>query len=371
MATIAVDGYSLIHPFPTGVEYYAKEVLTRLPIGSTAPDSTWQIYVPAQQKKDLLPAQAYPLRWPFARGFVRARIPLELFLHPPRVYFTPSHALPPRHFSSTRLCATIHDVAFLDHPELYSAPEVHHHTRVLLQTIRQATALFAVSQATADALTPLIPSGGPVVHVTPLAVDGARFYPRTSEQVASVRHEHGLSGEYILHVGRLDRKKGIDLLLQAFLRYTQKHGKNSCELVLTGPHGDMQDEVRSFMAMHPYVPIRILGYVAHEDVPLLMQGAAACVFPSKAEGFGLPNIEALAVGCPLITSDIPVHHEVAKDAAVFVPAQVEAWVEAIECVLHRSEEEANRSRTKGFDVVRALRWGETAKKTQQVLEGLL
>ncbi|KKW34122.1 MAG: Glycosyl transferase, group 1, partial [Candidatus Giovannonibacteria bacterium GW2011_GWA2_53_7] len=144
------------------------------------------------------------------------------------------------------------------------------------------------------------------------------------------------------------------------------------ELVLVGPRGYGFEEIKKIYDASPVKDqIRKLGYLTTAEVASLMRAAIAFLFPSLYEGFGIPLLEAMACGTPVIASDIAVHHEVAEAAALFAPPEeIEAWVEAMEKVAF---DPSARESLAQKGVVRAamFTWEKTAQATWDVLKGMV
>ena len=149
------------------------------------------------------------------------------------------------------------------------------------------------------------------------------YGPAAPEAVAAAQGRLGLEEPYLLCVGWADPRKDVATAVAAHLRIV---GETPHRLVVVGrPHPN-------FGPVHiPEAPtVRVIGYLQNDELRALLTGAAALVFPSRYEGFGLPPVEALACGVPALVSDIPVLHESAGDAATFVrPGDVDAWASAM------------------------------------------
>jgi glycosyltransferase involved in cell wall biosynthesis len=160
------------------------------------------------------------------------------------------------------------------------------------------------------------------IHVVRPAVD-ARWHPRDAVAVEAVRARFGLRRPYCLMVGWHHPRKGAATVVAAHAQLVEEQPH---DLVLVGTGSATFAPVQL-----PDLPsIRVLGYVADEELAALMSGAAACVYPSLYEGFGLPVVEALACGAPTIASDLPVLHEATLDAAHFVAqGDVLGWARAM------------------------------------------
>jgi glycosyltransferase involved in cell wall biosynthesis len=180
---------------------------------------------------------------------------------------------------------------------------------------RRADVFAAISQATADDLVSHFPRTAPRTVVTPLAADEHFF----SAQAGDVRERHGLRRDYVLAVGTLEPRKNLPALIEAFTGLPDTH-----DLVLVGALGWETGETQAAIARHPD-RIRTLGHVSDPDLASLYAGAALFAYPSLYEGFGLPVLEAMAAGAPVLTSNVSSLPEVAGNAAILVdPRSVEA-----------------------------------------------
>jgi len=190
------------------------------------------------------------------------------------------------------------------------------------------------------------------------------YRPTRRETVEQVRHHYGLPGRYILFVGSVEKRKNLEGVLQAFARLRQRipHG-----LVIAGPaKWQFAGIMQTIKALDLADSIILTGYVEEKDLPALYSGADLFVFPSFYEGFGLPVLEAMACGVPVITSNISSLPEVAGDAALLIdPQDIEALTAAIESIL--TDAGLRRDlRQKGLDQAARFTWAETARKTLDV-----
>jgi glycosyltransferase involved in cell wall biosynthesis len=180
---------------------------------------------------------------------------------------------------------------------------------------RRADVFAAISQATADDLVSHFPRTASRTVVTPLAADEHFFSARAGD----VRERHDLSRDYVLAVGTLEPRKNLPALIEAFTGLPDTH-----DLVLVGALGWDTGETQAAIARHPG-RIKALGHVSDRDLASLYAGAALFAYPSLYEGFGLPVLEAMAAGAPVLTSNVSSLPEVAGNAAILVdPRSVEA-----------------------------------------------
>ncbi len=212
-----------------------------------------------------------------------------------------------------RSVLTVHDVLILSHPEWF--PNSWFWRRVALPTsLRRATRVIASSQATADDV--VRQAGVPrsrVVVIPP----GVSLPTVGAAELEQARHELGVKSPYFLFVGTIEPRKNIPRLVAAFRQYTAQHPDDRHQFVLVGSVGWKAEE--SLAAIRAAgAQVRYVGYVMPVQKLALLQGATALVWPTLAEGFGLPIVEAMAVGTPVITSNISSLPEVAGDAALLV-----------------------------------------------------
>ena len=186
---------------------------------------------------------------------------------------------------------------------------------------RRADVFAAISQATADDLAAHFPRTAAKTVVTPLAADEHFF----AAQAGDVHERLGLQRPYVLAVGTLEPRKNLPALIEAFIGLPE----DTHDLVLVGALGWDTGETQAAIAGHPD-RIRALGHVSDADLAALYAGAALFAYPSLYEGFGLPVLEAMAAGAPVLTSNISSLPEVAGDAAVLAdPRSVDSIREGL------------------------------------------
>ncbi len=179
---------------------------------------------------------------------------------------------------------------------------------------RRATEITAVSQATVDDLVRRFPVAAGKTTVTRLAAD-SRFGEGGGSAVAEVRDRYGLERPYVLAVGTIEPRKNLPRLIEAFNALPAAL-RSAHDLVLVGAAGWQTGETLGAAAAHRDL-VRVLGHVPDVDLPALYSGAALFAYPSLYEGFGLPVLEAMAAGVPVLTSARSALPEVAGDAAIY------------------------------------------------------
>ncbi len=304
---------------------------------------------------------------PFPRLWTHVRLSAEMVRHPPDVLFVPAHVLPLVH--PRRSVVTVHDLGFLAYPEAHRTAARRYLVWSTGWNARQAAAVLADSEATRADLVRRYGVAASKVHVVYLGRDEKLRPVRDPEALARVRARYGITGPYLLYVGTLHPRKNLGRLVEAFCRQAGAPAMASLRLVMAGKRGWLVDDLFARVARCG-LGDRVLfpGYVDDADLPALMSGALAFVFPSLYEGFGLPVLEAQACGVPVMTSNNSSLPEVAGDAALLVdPHDVDAIADAI---YRLATDDALRAELvrRGFENVKRFSWEKCARETLAVLE---
>jgi glycosyltransferase involved in cell wall biosynthesis len=275
------------------------------------------------------------------------------------VHHGPHYTMPAR--SPVPCAVTIHDCTFFDHPEWHLRTKAAFFRRAIRRAARRAGALICVSQVTAERLHASCTVRAPVV-VAPHGVDHERFKPDESaagadrDLLASLGLPTGR--ELVAFIGTLEPRKGVVPLIAAFDRLAQ--ARPDSVLVLAGQPGwGMAETERALAAARHADRIVRTGYLPDEAVPALLRQAAVATYPALEEGFGLPALEALACGVPLVTTAGTAMAEVAGGAALLVPPDdAPALADALECALDQGRHSERRDR--GLSVAAARTWEASA-----------
>ncbi|MGH3719460.1 MAG: glycosyltransferase family 4 protein [Pseudonocardiaceae bacterium] len=228
--------------------------------------------------------------------------PTELLAAEADVLHATNFVLPPA--KRARGVVTVHDLAFLDHPE-FLAPQQRDLPDLLRRSVARAAVVCTPSDAVARQVALRLDIPAERIVVTPLGVDPAWSSAGSPSPV--LRAVLGLPPRYLLFIGAAQPRKGLDVLLEAHAAQ-----RDLAPLVLAGPAGWGPAPVTSSR-------VHAVGYLDEADVRCVVAGAAALVLPSRDEGFGLPVLEAMAAGVPVVCSDLPALREVAGGLATLVP----------------------------------------------------
>ncbi len=229
----------------------------------------------------------------------------------------------------------IHDLIAIHRPE-YFTPEASAEVRAIIESLGERTVIFVNSEYTKKELLAYRPELSPgQVTLIPLAA-GSRFKPCSDAEVrSSVRAKYGIPSEvpYVLSLATLEIRKNLDQVVTAFVQYLEEHEASPMRLVLAGMSGWKLEKLDAALAAAGRWRDRIVltGFVADEDLPALYSDALCFVYLSRYEGFGLPPLEAMACGTPVICANNSSLPEVVGDAGVMLDADdVQGVVQAIQ-----------------------------------------
>ena len=283
-----------------------------------------------------------------------------------RVLWSPNNTGP---LATYRQVCTVHDLIPLDNPEWFSPRFSAWYGWLMPRLVHQVAHIIAVSEFTRGRILERFGVRPGKVSVVPNGID-RRFSPHSRELVAQARQDIGIpEGRYLLYLGSLEPRKNISRLLQAWARV---HGRLSEDtwLVVAGAKGRSQVFAEAGVQEIPQ-RVHLAGYVSDERLPALYSGALAVVYPSLYEGFGLPPLEAMACGAPVITSNTTSLPEVTGDAAILVnPLDAEEIGEAIVRVAGDVGLRSDLSR-RGLARASAYSWDMSAAMTLRVLEAYM
>lgn len=360
-------------PGRTGVGLYTERVLSAW-LRDYADDTLWLATNahpedPAAFVRQLHRGQVIGPAFPIRAAWMQTLLPLQLARLQPDFGFFPNYLAPLLPVPGVKQVITVHDMAVFLYPETFTFKKRVLQRSALPTLVRQADAILTPSEATRRDLLRLIPTDPNKVVATPLAAPDWLGQPLAAEVRERVLRELQLPERYVLAVGTLEPRKNLVRLIRAFEQVAGAFP--DVQLLVAGGKGWRDDEIAAAMGHNSLGNrLRQVGYVSPEALQLLYEHALCLAYPSLYEGFGLPVVEAMACGCPVVTSQGSSLDEAAGGAAIAVDAlSVDALADALRAVLASNglrTELSERGRMRAA----ALSWRKTAALTRHVFERL-
>ncbi len=307
----------------TGVGHYVLELLRALP--DVAPDiGVLPFYQTCLSRRRAVPVRASlapgpPRRWPawirpVAHEAYHLAFDLAATLGRFSLYHEPNHIPAPWHGP---ILTTVHDLSVLRHPEWHPLDRVRWYERDFMASLPRSTHFITVSAFSRSEMVNLLGVGCGRISVIPLGVR-AVFHPRPAADVRAWLTSEHLPPEYVLFAGTLEPRKNLPAVLDAYSRLPRGL-RDRFPLLLAGMTGGRREELADRLRDNALENnVRVLGYVDDEALARLYCGARLLVWPSFYEGFGLPPLECMASGTPVIASSVTSIPEVVGDAGLLV-----------------------------------------------------
>jgi glycosyltransferase involved in cell wall biosynthesis len=373
---IGIDANPVLNKQPGGIEVYIAELVKRMPRLGHSHD--FLLYFNFLRKQNMMMVQRFvqngvqtkifhaPRRffWPIMWNF---KIPVDWIIGHVDVMFYPSFVVLPQRRGKRVL--TVHDLIPMTHPELCDPSNVRDFQLYVPHSVPRADKIIVVSNYTRDHVMERFRIKPEVIHVIPNGVH-ERFQPQNGSVVNSlIQSRYGIQGPFFLFIGYHEPRKNLVRMVKAFEKEALKSPVQEFSLVLAGSPAYGAEELYDIIAkLDPRVRVLLPGYIAYDDLPILYGAATAFIFPSIVEGFGIPVLEAMACGCPVLTSCQQPLSEIVGDAALTVdPLDVDAIAEGFKCL---AENSALRQtlKVRGLERVKEFSWERTAVETLKVLE---
>lgn len=373
---IGIDASRANKTRKTGVEWYAWHVIQELKKITAEDGNSWVLYsnAPLEGGLEVCPKNWFERRlpWPLPYGWTQARLSAEMIRRPADVLFLPGSTLPRK--GGRRTVVTVHDVGFARYPQLYKGRQVRIHRTAMKDIRRRADAILTVSEFSKREIVAAYGIPGAKIRVTYNGIDHERYRPLARrEDIQERLARYRLAGPFFLAVGRLEAKKNIVNLIRGFGVFKSNVGSHDpTRLVLAGMPGYGIEEIRKEIARSPARDAIVeLGYVPEADMPALMNAAQALIHPSWYEGFGIPPIQAMACGCPVICSSAGSLPEVVgeENALFFRPEDAPSMADDMRTLVQDTHLR-ERLRMRGIERAAAFTWARTAKETREALLAL-
>lgn len=221
-------------------------------------------------------------------------------------------------FTACPKIVTIHDLTYFTNPEQHIFLKRIYFQFFIKQACKKVDHILTISPNTQTDLLKIINCSSQKVTVTPLGVDDVYFEEVSARVKEKTKQKYNLPKDYVLFVGLIEPRKNVPLLIKAFLNLVDQN-KIDCDLVIAGRWGWESEAILGEISQHSAgSKIHFLGYVDDSEKPVLYQLAKIFIYPSMYEGFGLPVLEAMASGTPVITTNISSMPEIVKDCGLLI-----------------------------------------------------
>ncbi|PWH18256.1 MAG: glycosyltransferase family 1 protein [Ardenticatenia bacterium] len=384
---IGIDASRAVRLERTGTELYSYHLIRAL---LRVPQEHHVIlYAPRDLPADILPetragqskisqiglSDTDAKRWtvriiPFPRLWTHVRLNWELRCHPPDLLFIPAHVMPLA--CPVPTVVTVHDLGYRYYPEAHRAFDRWYLDWSTRRHVRLAAYIVADSEATRHDLAYHYGADLARVRVIYPGYDETLRRVEDAQIIADTKARYHIAGDYLLYLGTLQPRKNLSRLIEAFARAGlswRPSGQQDLQLVLAGQKGwDYDALVRLVNRMGLQNRVLFPGYVAPEDKAALLSGAKALVFPSLYEGFGMPVLEAMVCGVPVVTSRVSSLPEVAGDAAVLVdPLDVDSIAAGLSQVLCQPDL-CRMLVERGYRQAQRFSWQNAARQLWEVFD---
>ncbi len=373
---IGLDGFPLLTPL-TGVGHYTFELARALAL--LAPSDEFELVAPSAFPSPIteeirlngpdnlraVDAEANSIR---RRRWWAVGLPLYLRKASLDLFHGTNYEVPL--WSKRRSVLTIHDLSILLHADTHKSDLARRARRRLPVMARSASMIITAAECMKREICEHLNIKADRVAVTPYAPRSG-FQAVPAEQANETKQRLGIEDEFILFVGTVEPRKNLLTLVRTFEQILRQTSHRP-QLVVVGAKGWLMDELLAFIKQSP-VSDRLLltGYLDDDDLRALYSSCRVFVYPSIYEGFGLPPLEAMACGAPVIASDIPIFQETLADAAPLVnPNDVEAIAASIVGMLADEDRRREFSR-RGLEQVAKFSWEQTAQMTMEVYRRVL
>ncbi|KKQ74668.1 MAG: Glycosyl transferase, group 1 [Berkelbacteria bacterium GW2011_GWB1_38_5] len=358
---IGIDASKAVKQFKTGTETYSIELIKAL--SKIDSKNQYLLYAPTPIDKKLpnLKPNFHAKILPFSKFWTQIRFSWEMLLHKPDILFIPAHTLPL--FFPKKSVITIHDLGFKHYPELYPPADLLYHNWAANHSIKRGFHILTDSEFTKKDILENYVIDPSKISVVWLGYDVSLFRP--SQNKSSNK-------PYIFYVGRLEEKKNIIGMIKAYAILRQEK-KIKHQFILAGRPGYGYEKIKAEINALPkdiQKDIVELGYINQEEYVKYLKNADILFFCTFFEGFGLPLIEAMASGIPVVASNTTCIPEICGKAAQLAnpknPFEMAATLSKV-----INDEGLKRSLiSKGIVRASLFSWEKTAQKTLTILQNL-
>ncbi len=372
---IGIDASRAVLSQRTGTEHYSASLLRALSELPEAEQRNVTLYANLTSEDEAREKLGFPLPpvWsvraiPFRRVWTHARLSLEMATKSPGALFVPSHVVPVWH--PRRTFVTVHDLGYIYYPQAHTGLSRLYLDLSTRFSAHAARRVIAISRATKRDLVKHYRVPARKIKVIYHGRDPI-FVPISNENVLKeAAAKYGVKGPYCLHVGTLQPRKNLGVLVEAW-KLLKMRMERPPQLLLAGKRGWLYSSLTESVEAYGLGDlVKFADYVERDDLPALYSGAMALTFPSLYEGFGLPPLEAMSCGTPVIASTASSVPEVVGGAALMLdPHDAGLWADTVEH-LFGDVPLQQRLSDKGLARAALFTWEQCARETWSVIIGI-
>ena len=356
-----------------GMGVYVSGLISHL--GKIDKENEYFVIVHKGKKADFIPRQQNFIVWETSISYEnhfrrdiweQVYLPWKLHKHRIDVYHGPSYVLPI--FAKNKMVLTIYDMTLFATHDWYNPISRFRVQKLLRASAKKAHKIIAGSENSKRDIIEILRVPEEKVRVIYIGVNDMYKPIDDQHELDSIKARYGITGRFVLHVGSLNPRKNIPRLIDAYGRLPAEI-LEEYQLVIAGKRSWKSEGIFAKVKQSGLEDrVIFTGFVEDDDLPLLMNAADLLVFPSLYEGFGIPPLEAMACGTPVVASNASSIPEVVGDAALlFDPYNIEEMADAMYRAL-TDEQLRNELRRKGFERVKLFSWEKAARETLAVYE---
>ena len=367
---IGIDGNEANTLKRLGVGEYAYELLTQF---SNAKDLNKFLIYLKNEPLPSLPNSSNNLNYRVLKPgkfWTQWRLPIDLYIHKPRpdVFFTPTHYAP--RFSSVPTVIAIMDLAYLYFPEMFKKTDLYKLKNWTSYAVNNAKSIIAISLSTKNDIIKEYHIPEERIIVVYPGIKPTVYQESQSCTMDILQSKYKISKNFILFVGTLQPRKNIARLIEAFAKIQpQEKMPHDLQLVIVGKKGWLyEDIIKKPIELGIEEKVKFLDFVTDEELNIFYKEAICFVLPSLYEGFGLPVLEAMQHGCPVITSNTSSLPEAGGGAVLYInPEDIDDIAEKMNTLI-KDKQLRQQLIEKGKKQILKFSWEKTSKETLKVLE---
>lgn len=365
---IGIDGNEANVEKKVGIGQYAYELLLQFykykPLKGES-NIKFEIYLKDKPRLDMPPPTE---KWRYRvlgpkKMWTQFALPINLFLYKkPDVFFTPSHYAP--RFSLIPTVISVMDLSFIKFPDLFAKKDLYQLKNWTKYSAKNAKKIITISQSSKNDIIKEYGVRKDDVIVTYPGINELKTENLKPKSMDDLNKKFGIDKEYVLFVGTLQPRKNIEKLIEAFSKIDK-----DILLIIVGKKGWLYEDILNAPEKFG-IPqkVKFLDFVSDDELPSLYKNALCFVLPSLYEGFGLPVLEAMKNGCPVLTSNVSSLPEAGGDAVLyFNPLNVDEISKTIKKIIDDKNLRQEMIK-KGFLQVKKFSWEKTARQTLEVLQ---